>query len=166
MAYPAEARTTLRAAYVDERRAIEDAAARAAVPLGTAQRWKREARQDGDDWDKCRAAAQLAGDSRGLLVQTLLEDYIQLHQTTQRALGSEIENDPLKAAEALSRLADAFTKVMAAVGKASPELSALALMADFIAELIRFTNNHHPAESAALLTVLEPFGDHLAKKYA
>lgn len=101
--------------------------------------------------------------ARQLLVQHLLEDYLRLHRVTQDALTEAADRDALKTAEALSKLANAFTRVMDAVGRASPELSRLAILADLIAELRRFTQTRHPQHAPALLAVLEPFADHVTK---
>jgi len=103
----------------------------------------------------------LGTDGRQLLVQHLLEDYLRLHRATQDALSEAAGQDPLKTAEALSRLATAFTRVVDAVGRASPDLSRLAMIADFITELRRFIQARYPQHVPALLAVLEPFADHL-----
>ena len=165
MTHPPEARAAVRAAYVYDRLSIGEAATRAGVGERTARTWKSEAQAAGDDWDRARAAAQMAGDSRQMLVQALLEDYIRLHQSTQDAL-LKADVPALAKAEALSRLADAFGKTMSAVGRAAPQLSALAIAGEVVQELARFVQQHHPEAAPALLEVLEPFGDHIAKKYA
>jgi len=166
MAWSADTRLAVRQAYVFDRQSMEAAALSHGVPPATAKRWKADAKADGDDWDQARAAHRLSSGNQGLLIQALLEDYTHLHQATQTALRGAVNQDPLKAAEALSRLADAFTKVMSAVGKASPEVSRLALLADFVRALITFVSERYPDHQEAFAEVLEPFGQHLSRKYS
>lgn len=116
--------------------------------------------------DRADLPAGFGTDGRQLLVQHLLEDYLRLHRATQDALAEAADRDALKTAEALSRLATAFTRVVDAVGRAAPELSRLAILADFIAELRRFVQARFPEHAQALLAVLEPFAEHLTRPTA
>lgn len=54
---------------------------------------------------------------------------------------------------------------MSAVGKASPELSVLALVGQFVTDLGTFVHEKFPKVEPALSGVLEPFGEYLARKY-
>lgn len=166
MAYAAEVIAAVRDAYVRERLPLEAAARRQAVPERTARRWKSDAAESGDDWDRARAAGALAGGSRELLVQAVIEDYIALHQATQRALLDGADLDPLERAEALSRLADAFGKTMSAVGKASPALSEIAITGRVLQDLAAFIEREAPEACEPLLAVLEPFGRWCQREYA
>jgi hypothetical protein len=159
------ARAAVRAAYVDRRQSLTRAAAETGITAGTARKYKREAAAAGDDWDRSRALPLPPVDTRQLLVQALIEDYVRLHQATQQALLAEEAAEPLARAEALSRLANAFTKTMAAAGRAAPEITALTLAGEFVRELAGFVEAHHPDAMPALAAVLEPFGQHLLKKY-
>ncbi len=165
MAHAPEVRQAVRAAYVRDRRSIEAAADTGQVPVSTAQRWRAADKDTEHDWDRARAVSRLTGSSQELLVQALLEDYVRLHQATQSALAGEVDKDPMGAAESLSRLADAFTKVMSAVAKASPQLSRLALVAEIIAELTRYVGAHRPEIAGALADVLPAFGREMGRKY-
>lgn len=165
MAHGPEIRARVRAAYVYERMSLEAAAEKVAVPYPTARRWKSDAEQDGDDWDRARSAARLSGDSLQLLGQMILEDYLVLHQATVEGVKSDPAASPLQKAEVLSRLADSFTKTMSAVSKASPELSKLAIATDVLKRLTNFTTDKYPEHAAALLDVLEPFAADLARSY-
>lgn len=166
MAYGAETVAAVRDAYVRERLPLDAAARRQSVPERTARRWKSDAAEAGDDWDRARAAGALAGSSRELLAQAVIEDYIALHQATQRALLDGGNLDPLERAEALGRLADAFSKTMAAVGKASPALSEIAITGRVLQDLAGFVQRDHPEAAEPLLKVLEPFARWCQKEYA
>src|SRR5574341_1435124 len=101
-------RRALRAAYVHDAQTVEAAAARLKLPVGTARRWKRVAKAAGDDWDKARAAARIAGSGIQAVAGAVLEDFVLLFQSTLTALKADPDLSPGEKAEALSRLSDAF----------------------------------------------------------
>ncbi len=144
---------------------LEQAAERHDVSVGTARRWKSAAEAAGDDWERARSAARLAGDGMQLVAQMILNDYLLLHQATIDGIREAADIPPLNKAEALSRLADAFTKTMSAVGKAAPELSKLAVATDVLQRLAKYVAGNRPDLAAALLEVIEPFAAELAKDY-
>lgn len=165
MAHPPEIRAKVRAAYVHDRMPLEAAAERHGISYPTARRWKSDAENNGDDWERARSAARLAGDGVQHVAQMILEDYLHLHQATVEGVKSADNIAPLAKAEVLSRLADAFTKTMSAVGKASPELSRLAVATDVLQRLAKYVGSNHPHLAEALLEVLEPFAADLARDY-
>lgn len=165
MAHPPELRAKVRASYVYERLSLEAAAEKHGVSYPTVRRWKSEAENDGDDWERGRSAARLASDGVRNVVQMMLEDYLQLHQATVEAVKGDAKLGPLAKAEVLSRLADAFTKTMAAVGKASPELSRLAVATDVLQRFAKYIAEEAPHLAEGLLEVIEPFAADLAKDY-
>ena len=63
MAHASEKRTQLRGLYVFQRLPMETACKKVGVPRSTANRWKREAADKGDDWDSVRAAMALGDDN-------------------------------------------------------------------------------------------------------
>jgi transposase len=166
MAHPPEIRARLRAAYVHERLSLEQAGARLEVSAATARRWKLDAERAGDDWDRARSATRLAGDGMAQVAQMILEDYLLLHQSTIEGVKSDLQLQPLQKAEVLSKLADAFTKTMSAVGKASPELSKLSVATDVLQRFAAFVGTRHPHLAEGMLEVIEPFAASLARDYA
>jgi len=165
MAHPPETRAKLRALYVHDRLPLETAAERIGISYATARRWKADAENDGDDWERGRSAARLAGDGIRNVATLLLDDYLLLHQSTIEAVKDATELAPLSKAEALSRLADAFTKTMSAVAKAAPELNRLAIATDVIQRLAEYTEADFPQHIAAILEIIEPFAADLAKEF-
>lgn len=165
MAHPVEKRVIVRAAYVYQRQPLPVAAAAAEVSLGAARRWKAEAEHAGDDWDKARSVASLADTGRATIVQGVINDYLVLHQATVEALKEDKDVSALERAEALSRLADAFTKIMTAAGKASPEMGRLAVATDVIKRLSDYVGAHAPKLAGDFLELLEPFAAELARAY-
>lgn len=165
MAHPPEKRQEVRSAYVHQRLTLEAAAEKAGVPYGTARRWKTGAEAEGDDWDKARAANSLSHGGANTIAQLVLSDFLVLHQATVDGLTNAEGVAPLDKAMALSRLADAFQKTMAAVSKASPELGRYAVANELLQDLVTFVREEHPDATAFLVEVLEPFAVRVAKKY-
>lgn len=165
MAHAPEKRTQLRSLYVHRRLDLQSAADQLGVGYNTARRWKADAASEGDDWEKARSAAALAGGQIEQLNATVLEDYLLLHGATMEELKNATDMSPLAKAEAMSRLADAFNKVMAASSKAGPKLNRLAVATDVIQKLAGFVRAHHPDAAPALAEVLEPFAAALARIY-
>lgn len=165
MARDQEERERVKRAYVHQRQSIEQAAQTAGVPLGTARRWKGDALAKGDDWDRARAAASLSSAGVGAVAQAVLADFLLLHQGAMEAVRTDTAISALERAEALSRLADAFTKTMAAVAKAAPELGRYAVATELLQDFARFVLANFPQHAEALMEVLEPFGQDVAARY-
>lgn len=168
MAHGDGARADLRKAYIYDRLELPAAADKVGISLSTARRWKSDADVDGDDWEKARTAARLAGDGRQSVAEMILNDYLILHQSCIEDVKASTTIDPLKKAEVLSRLADAFNKTMAAVGKASPELSRLAVATDVIQRLAAFIKRKKPTVEVLefLIDTLEEFTVELSRDFA
>ena len=164
MARPAEDRTKLRAAYVHDRLPLEMAAAKADVPIGTARRWRSDAEKDGDDWDRARAAHSLSATGTGAVAQMVLAKFVTLYLATVEEIEAS-SADPLDKAKALASLADAFTKTMAAVAKAAPDLGRYAIATELLRDFAAFIDRDFPEHRAAFVEVLPVFGACIAKKY-
>jgi hypothetical protein len=158
-------RRAVRAAYVYEALSLESAAEKQGVPHSTARRWKRGAKAEGDDWDKARAAARMAGSGMQAVAGAVVEDFVLLFQSTLEALKAAGDIPPLDKAEAISRLSDAFSKTVKAAGMADPALSRLSLSMEVLEALGSFINDKFPQHGTAFLEVLEPFGVELARRY-
>ena len=165
MARPPEQRQELRRAYVYDRLPLEAAADKAGIPLGTARRWKADAENAGDDWEKARAAASLSATGANTVAQMVLADFLTLHGAVVDELRNAPDVPALAKAEALSRLADAFTKTMAAVAKAAPDLGRFAVATELLADYARFVRDRFPDLEKAVIETLEPFGVCIAEKY-
>ena len=147
-----------------DRLPLEAAAERVGVSYSAAQAWKRKAKAEGQCWDKARAASRMSSGGLGDLTSQLLEDFAILFQTTVEQI-RDAEVDPIKKAEAISRLSDAYTKTMRAATKGAPEIGQLAMALEIIDMLARFVRAEFPEHAEALITVLEPFGQKVAQKY-
>lgn len=165
MAHPPELRDAVRRSYVGDRLPLEAAAEKHCIPAATARKWKSVAAAIGDDWDKARAATALTAAGANTVAQLVLHDFLILHQSTVEALKAEEDVSALAKAEAMSRLADAFTKTMSAVAKAAPDLGRFAVASELMQDLVEFVGREFPDHRAALVEILEPFGAFVAQRY-
>ncbi len=164
MAHPPEKRQALRGLYVHKGLGLDQAARSLDVSGRTATRWKQDAADQGDDWDKARAANLLAGEGAEAVSRAVLESFLNLFQTTVEQIQGEAMK-PLDKAEAMSRLADAYTKTTKAIQRSAPELSRLAVASEVIQAFAKFIKAKHPALAPGLLEVLEPFSEHVVTLY-
>lgn len=165
MAHGEDSRRAVRAAYVFDQLGLEVAAAKHGVPYATVRNWKREGKQLGDDWDKARAAQMIAGGGIEDVVRQTLGIVVQQVQATVQAIQDADDMSPATKVDMLASLADAYNKLMAASRKMMPETDKLAVATDVVKRLAEFTRTKHPKHAAALIEVLEPFADELAKAY-
>lgn len=167
MAHGSERRTQLRGLFVYKRLPMEAACHAMNLPAGTGKRWKIEAKARGDDWDSARAATALGDETFMQLSKKLLEDYLVQHQATIALLKNAKPDEipPQARAQLLASLADSFHKTMASFRKLMPELNKHALALDALQRLATFAQQRYPRHVPALLEMLEPFGEELAKAY-
>lgn len=163
MAHPGEKRTQLRGLYVYQRMSMELACKKLGVPRSTANRWKQEAADKGDDWETVRSAQALGDDNFASLSKKLLEDYLVQHQATMDALREATNMSAMERAETLASMADSFNKTMAAFRRLAPDLDRQAVQIDVIQRFATFAKVNFPQHLAVLVEMLEPFGEELAK---
>ncbi|HDL8284769.1 TPA: DUF1804 family protein [Yersinia enterocolitica] len=165
MAHPQETRDRLRRSYIFGQMSLEIAAAQASVSFVTARRWKKEAQDAGDDWDKLRAAHVIAGGGLEDIGRAVLTGLVTQYQTTLEQLNGDARLPAKQRVELLASLADAFNKAISASKKILPETSQLAIALDVIQKLSIFISEKHPQHLAAFVEILEPFGDEVEKHY-
>ena len=160
--HPPERRDAVRAAYVHQRQPLEAAAKIGGVAYQTARQWKRAAKAQGDDWDRARGAARMSSGGLGDLTAQVMEDFAILFSTTMEQLKSP-DIKPLDRAEAMSRLSDAYVKLIKAAGQASPPLAELSVAMRVLSELSTYIRDNHPGDLPRFAAILEPFGQRLAQ---
>lgn len=165
MAHGQDKRQAVRSAYIHDRVPLEKAAAVAGIAEGTARRWKRDARKNGDDWDKHRAACLLAGDGVEAIARQMLADYVSQHQLLMECITKSEELGPEKKVSMLASLADSFNKTVSASKRVLPETSELATALAVLSRLSDFVRGRYPQHAAAFLEILEPFGSELERVY-
>jgi transposase-like protein len=165
MAHGSETRAAARAAYVYEAKSLEQIAGDLGVSRGTIFRWKREALAGGDDWDQARAARRLSGAGAEAITQALLEDFVLLFQSTLDDVKTAKDITPLSRAEALSRLSDAYHKVMASAAKTSPKLNKLSIAMEVLEGLVKVIDEDYPHLKEPFMELLDPFSAKLVQVY-
>lgn len=165
MAHATEKRTQLRGLYVYQRLAMEAACKKLKVPKSTGNRWKQEAAAKGDDWDTARAAMSLGDENFTNLSKQLLEDYLLQHQATMTMLREDKKLSAMQRAETLASMSDSFNKTMNSFKRLAPDLNRQAIGLDVLQRLAQFAQAKYPKHVPALVALLEPFGEELARAY-
>ncbi len=165
MAYSQQTINQARAAYVYEALNIEAVSERFNVPRSTVTRWKKAALENGDDWDRARAAARLSAQGTEAITAAVLEDFVLLFQSTLTEVKASPDINPIAKAEIISRLADAYTKTMNSAAKGSPKLDKLSFAADVLRDLVQYIQANYPQHATAMEQVLIPFGEEVGKRY-
>ena len=158
MAHPHQTRLTLRAAYLSGL-PIEQAAAKATVPLATARRWKADALASGDDWDKFqRASLIVAGGGFDQAMGRVAAGVILRCEALLERIADDDEIDPLEATKAVASLTDSLAKTHAAAKRLAPVTDRLATAMGVVKLLTKFIQDRYPQHIGAFAEVLEPFG--------
>lgn len=165
MAHSPETTSAVRSAYVYEALNLEAISDRFNMPRSTITRWKKEAKETGDDWDRARAAARLSGQGAEAVTAAVMEDFVLLFQSTLEDVKNSKDIKPLDKAEVLSRISDAYAKTMNAVTKGNPKLDKLSFAADILRDLVQFIQANYPQHAEAMEEVLLPFGESIGKRY-
>ncbi|WP_035345573.1 DUF1804 family protein [Dickeya sp. DW 0440] len=165
MAHPQEIRDKLRRAYIFGQMSLEIAAAQSGVAFGTARRWKKDAQDAGDDWDKLRAAHVMAGGGLEDIGRAVLTGLVTQYQTTLEMLNGAADIPPQARVELLASLADAFNKATSASKKILPETSELSVALEVIQLLSAFIREQHPKHLEAFVSILNGFGEEIGKRY-
>jgi hypothetical protein len=165
MAHSEEIRRAVRASYVFEQLGLEVAAMKHGVPFATARNWRRDAKELGDDWDKAKSAQMIAGGGIEDVVRQTLAVVVQQVQATVETIQNTPDMPPATKVDMLASLADAYNKLISASRRLMPETDKLAVAQDTLKRLADFTRTKHPKHAAALIEVLEPFADELARAY-
>lgn len=165
MAHDDDKKREARKKFVHERLALPTVGIATGVPESTLRRWKREAREAGDDWDQARAATMVAGEGFSSLISLVLEDFVTQFQATMELLKSDSEIAPMDRAKVMAGLADALQKTVSSAGRAAPQISKLGVANDVMQRLMEFATSYHPAEAVAVASVVEPFTGYLTEVY-
>jgi len=158
MAHKPETRNAVRASYVRDHLPLDAACEKHDVSFNTGRSWKKRAKENGDNWDKARAANRMAEGGLGEITTQLLEDFTLLFKSTIEDITTG-EYDGLKKAEALSRLSDAYTKTMKAATGGDPKIAKLSTALETLQLLANHIKEEHPDALERFSLILEPFGE-------
>lgn len=168
MAHPPEKRLELRTAYIGGL-PLEAAADKVSVPYATARNWFRSAREDGDDWDKFRAASLIV--AGGGIEQAMGRIIAAGLMRCEALLDSLDSNDPerpinpAEAVKAMATLGDTVAKLRASGKTLMPEADKLGIAMDVLKRLAAFIQENNPQQAGAFAELLPVFGQELARAY-
>lgn len=145
----------LRTAYIGGL-PLEAAADKAGVPYATARNWFRAAREEGDDWDKFRAASLIVagGGIEQAMGRIIAAGLMRCEALLERI--AEIE-DAAAAADAVAALGDTMSKLRVAAKSFMPEVSAQAVAIDTLKAVAVWAGNAAPARGMVLAELLEGY---------
>jgi transposase-like protein len=164
MAYDDATMSAVRARYLSGE-PIEKISIETGVAEGTITRWKKNARNQGDDWDRLKTAYCIKNGepediSKEILRLALLEFQITLEQL------HSAEISPLDKAGILAKLADAHNKLVSSSRRVLPETLRLTTALEVIDHLAEYVAKHKPELLNAFVAMLEPFGKRLPELLA
>ncbi|MGL4408433.1 MAG: DUF1804 family protein [Zoogloea sp.] len=157
MAHDPSIRMQVRAAYIGGL-PLEAAAERSSVPYPTARRWFTDARKDGDDWDKFRAASLVvAGGGIEQAMGRIIAAGLLRCEALLEALGAI--QDPEAQVKAVATIGDTMSKLKSAAKTMMPEADGLAAENAAIKGLADLFCRQHPALAAQMLATVEAYAN-------
>lgn len=165
MAHGEDTRRAVRGAYVFDQLGLEVAAVKEGVPVATARRWKREAKDAGDDWDKARSAQMIAGGGIEDVVRQTLAVMVQQVQATIESIQAAPDMDPATKVQMLASLGDSYHKLANVSRRLMPETDKLAIAMDVLKRFGEFMAKRKPALAGEFVEQIEAFGDEIARAY-
>lgn len=166
MAHPRETRNAVRGAYIGGL-TVEQAAAKAGVPLATARRWKADAAAQGDDWDKFQHASLIvSGGGIDAATGRVVAGVVLRCEALMERIAADPAIDPIEASKAVASLADSLAKAQAAAKRLMPETDKYAVAMDVLKRLAEHTLARKPGKVAAeLVEAIESFGAELGRNW-
>lgn len=157
-------RRKARSDYVHRRMMQSTIAAAHGVSEATVGRWKKAAKDAGDDWDKARTAHVIAGEGVEVVVSSVVEDFMIQAQAILDEIKAGTHTTREKV-DMLVSLSDAMTKMAASAKRFAPRVSELGVAQDVMAKLLDFVRETFPQHAGTILEIIEPFGERLAEIY-
>lgn len=157
MAHPPEKRVALRSAYIGGL-PLEAAADKAGVPFPTARNWFRAAREEGDDWDKFRAASLIVagGGIEQAMGRIIAAGLMRCEALLEKMAESE---DIAGAMQAMATLGDTVAKLKAAGKGMMPEADQLAIENGAIKAFADLMIKLHPKTAEQVLSAVEAWAN-------
>jgi len=165
MAHNNSIRNAVRVSYVIDQLSLAASAAKHGIGYSTAWYWKKVAKKWDDDWDIARAAQMITDGGIEDVVRQTLGVVVRQVQATVRAIQENPDMPPQVKVSMLASLANAYNKLISASKRLMPVTDKLEVATDVVKRLTEFIRIQHPKHASALLEVLEPFCDELAKAY-
>jgi hypothetical protein len=157
MAHPKETRLSLRAAFLGGL-PIEQAAQQTGVPVQTARRWKAEAAESGDDWDRYQSASLIvAGGGFDQAMGRVAAAVVLRCGALLDKLEADEGINPMEATKAIASLTDSLNKAHAAAKRLMPETDRLAAETEALKAFADLLIKRNPDAGETVLSALEAF---------
>lgn len=163
MAHGEDKKHALRNLFVFDKLNLEQAAKQLNISAPTARRWKAQALEQGDNWEKLRSAHTLAGNDLEDVARSLLTDLVLQFKTTMDALSNDVMLDAKERVALLTSLSDSYNKAISANKKLLPETNKLAIALQVVELLAQYIKENKNELLMPFMEVLEPFGKRLEK---
>ncbi len=160
--YSKEVKDEVRKKYVYEKQPLAKVAKSVNVPYGTVARWKKQAKEQGDDWDKVKFAHTKSGGSLEELARQVITEFILQHEYAFNELKDNATGDKIKQ---LATLSDSLAKTVSVNKRLMPETSELATAFKVMNMLSDFVATQAPQHLELFANdVIIPFGELLEKE--
>lgn len=160
-----ETRRKARAAYIFKRQPGSLIAAQLKISEATFARWKKAAKEGGDDWDMARTASQIAGEGLEEVLRNLIDEFVVMATSVMEEVKAADNLSLTDKVKALVSMADAMNKMTVSAGKLAPKISELGVAQDVMRRFLDFVRAEFPQHAAVILEIIEPFGEHLVEAY-
>lgn len=163
MAYSKEKVNEVRKSYIFDRLPLERCADLHKVSPQTVRRWKKEAKQAGDDWEKVRAAHtlnELDESGREILTEFALE-----FKNTMQIVKEDKDLNSQQRVALLVGLADGFNKTVNSGKKLVPQVSQLAAALKTVKLFSEHIATHKPELLQEFIALLDSFGEVLEREF-
>lgn len=164
MAYSQDDKDKVRRAYIFDKLSLDKCAEVYGISYPTVQRWKKQALEQGDDWDKVRTAQTLSGGEVEDTARELLTDLIIIFKNTTDSVKSD-EIDSVTKVKLLASLADSYNKAVSANRKLMPVTDKLAIAMTVMEMLGRYIQETKPEAMPIFVEILVPFGEVLSREF-
>lgn len=159
MAHPKETKAAVRADYIGGM-PLDLAAVKNGVPAVTARRWKADAADRGDDWDKFqRASLLVAGGGFDSAMGRAAAAFVLRVESTLEMLAEIEDANPLDTAKAMASLADSLMKAKAVARALMPETDQLAIENAAVKAYVDLIVKRSPSAAEAALDALEAYSN-------
>lgn len=165
MAHDTATRKKVRANYV-QGMALTSAATAAHVPYNTARTWKRQAAEEGDDWDVARAARRMTKSGVEEMISQVLPELAEQFLATSTALKNDKKLKSVDRGKIVVQLMDGYAKAIAASSRGSPNGNRLATALDVIKVLTDLFTQHHPKLRQPFVNAVEQLGPELMRAFS
>ena len=159
MAHPKETKSAVRADYIGGM-PLDLAAVKNNVPAVTARRWKADAADKGDDWDKFqRASLLVSGGGFDAAMGRAAAAFVLRVEATLEMLSDIEDADPLDTAKAMASLADSLMKAKSVAKALMPETDQLAIENAAVKAYVELFVKRHPSAAESALDALDLYSN-------